>query len=107
MRAQSLVRICDNCQQIDLTKEMTRALLETGRLDYDVLLEYCKTLRNCNVYSNQATDIVTQLIGTGIACKCVGGLYDKAILVLHPTVCSKTDCEEFIIAHHNHVVIVE
>lgn len=93
--------------QIKLTKELYQILSVTGNLDLNLLFEYCKLLLSCNVYSDRATDIITHLISKGVSCKSIGGLYDKALLVIHPNNSAKGICDKYINEKFNFLTIAE
>jgi hypothetical protein len=77
--AASLTRIAD---------DLTNQTISTGRLDYTLFLKYTRTLFIHSVYSKVATSFIATFLNSGIAAKAIGGLYDKAILIVWPN--SKT-----------------
>lgn len=88
-------------RQIELTKELFKILSSTGKLDFNLLFEYCKLLLSCDVYSKSARNIANDLIKKGIICKSIGGLYDKAILIIHTEESAKAECEKYIRDNYN------
>lgn len=93
--------------QIDLTKKMYNILSMRNELEYDLIYKYCKLLLSCQIYSGAATEIATDLIAKGISCKCIGGLYDKALLVIHSDSSAKVICDKYILDIYNYVRILE
>ena len=67
-----------------LAERMTARVASSGELDYDVLLDYCRVLLAADVYSQRARSRIAGLLDRGIAAKTIGGLYDKAVLVIWP-----------------------
>lgn len=94
-------------RQIKLTKQLFKLLISTGNLDLNLLYEYCQVLMSCKVYSENAMEIIVDLISKGIPCKCIGGLYDKALLVVHPDSNSKVLCDNFISENYKYSKILE
>jgi hypothetical protein len=93
--------------QIKLVESLMEKLKTTGALDLDLFLEHCKTLLSCRIYSDSATQIISDLIGKNIPSKCIGGLYDRAILILHNNVQDKYSCEETIVQNYSFAKIIE
>lgn len=67
-----------------LAWEMSVEVLKTGRLPYEQMMAYCRTLAKCGVYSEQAQACIEHLSANEIAAKGIGGLYDKAVLIIWP-----------------------
>jgi len=93
--------------QIKLTKNLSQLLISTGDLDFDLLYEYCQLLMSYKIYSSNAMEIIEDLISQGISCKCIGGLYDKAILVVHSDAESKILCDRYISDNYKYSNILE
>ncbi len=94
-------------KQISITQILFSELSVKGELNLLVFLEYCELLLAYDVYSTNAREIISVLIQKKIASKCIGGLYDKAILVMHKTEAEKMECDEFILTNFNYAIIVE
>lgn len=94
-------------KQIELTKRLFKEILLTGDLDFLLFLEYCELLLSNDVYSEYTAHIVRDLLGKGIPCKCIGGLYDKGILVLYTDNSSKKTWDKYISDKYNLVTVVE
>lgn len=69
-----------------LADSMSNRILVTGELDYPLLFEYSRILLKASVYSSVTGSLVERMLADGIAAKAIGGLYDKAILVVWPSV---------------------
>lgn len=65
-----------------LANAMSRGIERTGALDYGLFLDYSRVLFDASVYSSASREFVAKLLDAGIAAKAIGGLYDKAILVV-------------------------
>ena len=63
---------------------LTGGLIETGTLEYEPLLEYARLLLRRGVYSKPAESFIAHLTSEGFVAKGIGGLYDKAVLVVWP-----------------------
>ncbi len=61
---------------------LTNNVLATGVLDYGLLLDYSRALLSTPVYSKVAKSFIAEMLARGIVAKAIGGLYDKAILVV-------------------------
>jgi len=94
-------------QQIKLTKELFQQLSSVGELDFNLLFEYSQLLLSCKIYSDQTHNIASTLLDKNISCKCIGGIYDTALLVLHPDNTSKLECDKFILDNFNFASIIE
>lgn len=94
-------------RQIALTNDLFKILASTGNFDFSLLFDYCKLLLSYEVYSEGALDIAANLIAKGISCKCIGGLYDKAILIIHSDDSAKIKCDKYILTHYNFASILE
>jgi hypothetical protein len=57
-------------------------ILGGGGFDFDSFMDYCQLLVEAKVYSNTAESFISQQLQMGIAAKGIGGIYDKAILVM-------------------------
>lgn len=68
-----------------LAEQMSHGLLTSGAIRYDYLLRYSEVLAAAGVYATGAQHLVTHMLSYGIATKGVGGLYDKALLVIRPS----------------------
>lgn len=67
---------------IEIANRMTRGIQSTGSLDYDAILEYSRALSDLSIYSQVAKTFIDNLLENDVAAKPIGGLYDKAIIVL-------------------------
>ena len=83
-------------QQIKLTKLLFKKLSTTRELDFSMLFDYSNLLYECKVYSEAADEIALRLLQKGIICKSIGGLYDKALVAIHPDIESKITCDKFL-----------
>lgn len=63
-----------------LTEEMNKSIKE-NKFPKSHLFDYATELFSANVYSQQASRIIEYLLGKNIIAKCIGGLYDKAIIL--------------------------
>lgn len=94
-------------KQIEITKNLFLELATKNVLNYDLLFEYSNHLLSCDVYSEKAKEIVTALLQKNIVAKCVGGLYDKAILVVHLNVTEKYETDNFVRNTFNYATLIE
>ena len=69
-----------------LSDAMSGEVAESGMLNLNKLLEYSGVLLKLGVYSPQVEAFVAAMLKKGIVAKGIGGLYNKAVLVLWPTV---------------------
>ncbi|MES2669681.1 MAG: hypothetical protein V4673_04580 [Pseudomonadota bacterium] len=67
---------------IAIANKMTSGILSTGSLDYDAILDYSKELSDLSIYSRAAKSFIDNLLENDVAAKAIGGLYDKAIIVI-------------------------
>jgi hypothetical protein len=67
-----------------LADQLTNRVVSAGELDYEVLLEYCRVLLNLRVYSPVACEVVRACLNQRIVAKGIGGLHEKALLVISP-----------------------
>ena len=56
-----------------------------GVISYETLLRYARELAAANVYSRMAASFSEDLLAKGIVVKGIGGLYDKAMLIVWPS----------------------
>lgn len=50
-----------------------------------LLFRYCEVLCRLGVYARNAQKLAENMLSQGIPAKCVGGLYDKAVLIIPPS----------------------
>lgn len=93
--------------QADISSKLTKELLQTDKLNYELFLEYCKILFECKVYSLLAMEITSYLLSLDIATKCIGGLYDKAILIVYKTSKQKEQTENILLKKWTKIQIAE
>lgn len=55
-----------------------------GQLDVAALMDYAVLLAGMDVYSRAGAIIVRHFLSSGVPTKCIGGLYDKAVLAYWP-----------------------
>ena len=65
-----------------LAQALNAGVLNCDKLDYPLLLEYARVLRECHVYAPDVDEFVAEMLGRGIVAKATGGLYDKAVLLV-------------------------
>jgi hypothetical protein len=73
---------------------LTEHVVLTGELHHEWMLDYCRRLAEAGVYSAESAAVIAALLARGVAAKCIGGLYDKAILVLWPD--AETEARESV-----------
>ncbi len=77
--------ICsDSRRLIRIAKHLNSHVLRSGSIDFDALYDYSQRLASLHVYSTVCSDLVSMLLAKGLIAKCVGGLYDKLLLVVNP-----------------------
>ncbi len=69
---------------------MTNLIIKNNHIPYDYLQYYANELSDCDVYSNQVKEYVGYMSSKNIVAKGVGGLYDKAVIVIWPDNISKS-----------------
>lgn len=69
---------------VPLADELTMSVVRDGALPLDAMRRYAEALLVIGVYSSRVRSFVEWSLGEGIPSKGVGGLYDKAVLVLFP-----------------------
>lgn len=62
---------------------LNKTIKDSGMINMDLLMEYSKILLESNVYSNNTSCFISSMLNMGIIAKGIGGLYDKAVLVIH------------------------
>lgn len=67
---------------ISIANKLTTGILSMGSLDYDAILDYSKVLSDLPIYSKVAKSLIDRLLESDVAAKAIGGLYDKAIVVI-------------------------
>ena len=67
---------------INLSNILTKTLVSKKYLDYNIFYKYCKALREINPYSSIAGSFIKDVLGVGLPAKCVGGLHNKAVMVV-------------------------
>lgn len=78
-------RISDNPSKlIRIAGELTSKVTGRGELDYPLMIEYGLALLGLGVYSSMVDAFVHEMLSRGIVAKGIGGLYDKAVIVLWP-----------------------
>ena len=93
--------------QADISNKLTKELIQTDRFNYQLFLEYCKILLDCKVYSLLAMEITSYLLSLNIATKCIGGLYDKAILIVYKSTKQKELTENLLLKKWTEIQIAE
>lgn len=86
--AEALSRIAD---------ALTSGLVRHAVLDYALLLDYALALAATGVYSSGAQSFVTPLLARGVVAKAIGGLYDKAILIVWPDAAAPARHQDLLI----------
>jgi mevalonate kinase len=75
------VMLSSNDKLVQLANDLSVKINTSSKIDFDLLWSYCTALDKQNVYSKAANKIVGELLAKKIAAKCLGGLYDKVILI--------------------------
>jgi hypothetical protein len=65
-------------------RHLCARLRRTDEIDYEGLLEYAVRLQAVGVYTRQATAVVGLFLACDVVAKCVGGLTNKAVIVVWP-----------------------
>ncbi len=93
--------------QADISNKLAQELLQTNELNYQLFLKYCKVLFDCKIYSSLAMKITSYLLSLDIATKCIGGLYDKAILIVYKSIKEKKEIENLLLKKWTEIQISE
>lgn len=93
--------------QISLTTNIFQYLIDNTKINYEMLYDYCKVLNSCNIYSKNSKYIVEDLLFAGVCAKCVGGLYDKALLVIYEQETDKIKYEGYLNDKYDYIRIIE
>lgn len=94
-------------EQIRLTKDLFSELNSKNTLNRELFYHYCKHLFSCNIYSESASEIVFWLLERNIAAKCIGGFYDKAILIIHSSKNEKLAYSNLILKTFDFATLIE
>lgn len=62
----------------------TRYIDAHGRLDRDELFAYAELLAGCDVYAPAQRRLIERALANGVIAKGIGGLYNKAVLLIGP-----------------------
>jgi len=90
-----------------LANQLSLKLITLQTLDLDILFQYSKELLSTNVYSKLAKEISSSLIKDGLICKAIGGLYDKAMIVVYRNEIQKLNLDNYISNSYSNIRIVE
>ena len=93
--------------QIKLSNNLYEKLLSTREIEFNIFYDYCKLLFLCGAYSEVATEIAGDMLGKGVSIKCIGGLYDKAVLCIHPDENEKKVYDNYIADTYPFAIIAE
>lgn len=69
---------------VPIARRLAAGIERDGALDYPALVEYCQVLAAAGVYTPAAASAVEYALGQGAAAKAVGGLVNKAVIVVWP-----------------------
>ncbi len=90
-------RIARNRHNLKLiANSMTNSIVLDKCLPYEYLYKYSVELVNCNVYSGHVAEFVNFFLSQNIVAKGIGGLYDKAVLLIWPDDISALCRENFL-----------
>jgi|AntRauTorckE5430_2_1112549.scaffolds.fasta_scaffold03123_4 hypothetical protein len=64
-----------------LNVELGKYWIKNNTLDMDMFKKYCNCLNDLGIYTCDAKRIIALFLEKGICAKCIGGLYNKAIVV--------------------------
>lgn len=65
-----------------LAEDLNSHIINHNKLNYQSLLEYSKILLNSNVYNGLVESFISTMLQNRIIAKGIGGLYDKAVLII-------------------------
>ena len=74
-------QVRSNKRLIEIGYNIINKILEAHIIDNNYLFEYCSELFKMGLYSKRATEIIDYFLENKIPAKCIGGLYDKAVIV--------------------------
>jgi hypothetical protein len=63
-------------------QSILQSILDYDELKYNLLLGYSNLLLSCNIYSSPAYSLIQYMLNNGVVAKGIGGIYDKAVLVI-------------------------
>lgn len=69
-------------QRLTLLADRLTDSVEDGRLDLAAFSDYCELLAGIGVYSARQQDLVRRFLDAGLPAKGIGGLYDRAVVVI-------------------------
>lgn len=78
-------------RRLDRLARHLSSVLQDERLFMLAMLDYCAELYDLDVYSGPVRAFIGRMLERGVAAKGIGGLYDKAVLVLTPAGDSKSN----------------
>jgi len=73
-----------------IANALTEGIITNGVLDEERFAEYCRVLAHAGIYTAQQRAVVESAHSAGLSAKAIGGLHNKALLVLGP------DLERFV-----------
>jgi len=68
---------------VPIQKELNEIVKRHNIVNLELLMEYAKILSSIGVYSEVANEFVDNVLKQGYIAKGIGGLYDKAVIVIH------------------------
>jgi len=84
-RGKSLKDVKDKIVESELHSIVTvlnTCLKKSNRLNFDLLMDYAIELANLKVYNNSTQLIIQYLLKNKIIAKTIGGIYDKALIIV-------------------------
>lgn len=79
-----------------LADDISYSVIRNNHIPYEFLQIYSNELVNCGIYSAQVVKFIENLSSKNIVAKGIGGLYDKAVLIVWPYHISVLDKSELV-----------